>query len=108
MVGSEEPLKPAHSLPRYSEPTPETHRKVSREEEAELALKQTIYTPGTCWLLIALLLFTIALVPSLYLVIELHFRQSSGVASTLALSRAIALWESIRAVRRPADLWNLL
>ena len=33
-VGHDEPLKPTHSLPRYSEPTPETHRKVSREEEA--------------------------------------------------------------------------
>src|SRR5205085_10705164 len=42
-VGHDEPLKPTHSLPRYSEPTPETHRKVSREEEAELALKNSAF-----------------------------------------------------------------
>src|SRR5437762_1711634 len=108
MVGSEEPLKPAHSLPRYSEPTPETHRKVSREEEAELALKQTIYTPGTRWLLIALFLFTIALVPTIQLAIELRFPQSSGVPATFALSRAYPGWERIRAVRSAADLWHLL
>src|SRR5947207_838956 len=107
-VGHDEPLKPTHSLPRYSEPTPETHRKVSREEEAELALKQTIYTPGTRWLLIALFLFTIALVPTIQLVIELNFPQSSGVPSTFALSRAYPGWESIRAVRSAADLWHLL
>ena len=45
-VGHDEPLKPAHSLPRYSEPTPETHRKVSREQEAELALKGEYYKTG--------------------------------------------------------------
>ena len=58
-VGGDEPLKPTHSLPRYKDPTPETHRKVSREEEAELALKGTIYTRGTRALLITLFLLTI-------------------------------------------------
>ena len=58
IIGGEEPRKPTHSLPRYSEPTPETHRKLSREEEAELALKHTVYTPGTRSLLIALFLLT--------------------------------------------------
>src|SRR4051812_47309516 len=40
-VGSEAPLPPEHSLPSYHEPTPETHRRISREEEAELALTRT-------------------------------------------------------------------
>src|SRR2546421_1474711 len=105
MVGSEEPLKPAHSLPRYSEPTPETHRRVSREEEAELALKNTIYTPGARWLLIALFLFTIALVPTIQLAVELRSPRPSSVPATFALSKAYPGWEKIRAVRSAANLW---
>ena len=85
IVGGEEPLKPTHSLPRYSEPTPETHRKVSREEEAELALKHTTYSPGTRTLLIALFLLTIAFVPAIQLAVEI---QSPRTSSTLALYRA--------------------
>src|SRR5881227_2723763 len=106
IVGSEEPLKPAHSLPRYSEPTPETHRRVSREEEAELALHHTIYTPGTCRLLIGLFLFTIGLVPTVQWVVEL----SSGrdIAAKAALANAYPRWERMRSVRSARDLWRLL
>jgi len=55
-VGHDQPLKPTHSLPRYSEPTPETHRKVSREDEAELELKNSAFTGGSRLVLIALFL----------------------------------------------------
>lgn len=58
--GSEEPLPPEHSLPSYGEPTPETHRSMSREDEAELALRATTFTPYTRALFISLFLATIS------------------------------------------------
>ena len=107
-VGGEEPRKPTHSLPRYSEPTPETHRKLSREEEAELALKHTLFTPGARWLLIALFLLTILLVPAIQLAVEFRSPRPSGGLATFDLYKAYPAWEKIRAVRSAADVWNLL
>ena len=108
VVGGEEPRKPKYSLPRYSEPTPETHRKVSREEEAELALKHTVYTPGTRWLLIALFLLTIVLVPAIQLAVELRSPRSSGGLATFDIYGVLPPWAKIRAVRSAVDLWRLL
>jgi SGNH hydrolase-like domain, acetyltransferase AlgX len=107
-VGGEEPRKPTHSLPRYSEPTPETHRKLSREEEAELALKHTIYTPGTRRLLIALFLLTITSVPAIQFAVELRSPRPSGGLPTFDLYKAYPAWAKIRAVRSARDLWHLL
>jgi hypothetical protein len=107
-IGGEEPRKPTHSLPRYSEPTPETHRRLSREEEAELALKHTIYTPGARWLLIALFLLTIILVPAIQFAVELRSPRSSGGLATFDLYKSYPAWTKIRAVRSAADLWHLL
>jgi alginate O-acetyltransferase complex protein AlgJ len=107
-VGGEEPRKPTHSLPRYSEPTPETHRKFSREEEAELALKHTVYTPGARWLLIALFLLTITSVPAIQFAVELRFPRPSGGLPTFDLYKAYPAWAKIRAVRSARDLWHLL
>jgi len=107
-VGGEEPRKPTHSLPRYSEPTPETHRRLSREEEAELALKHTLYTPGARSLLIALFLLTIISVPTIQLVVELRSPRPSGGLPTFDLYKAYPAWAKIRAVRSVADFWHLL
>ncbi|MEY2558712.1 MAG: alginate O-acetyltransferase complex protein AlgJ [Verrucomicrobiota bacterium] len=107
-VGGEEPRKPTHSLPRYSEPTPETHRKVTREEEAELALKHTIYTPGTRWLLIALFIVTITSVPAIQFAVELRSPRSSGGLATFDIYKALPAWAKIRTARSVADLWHLL
>jgi alginate O-acetyltransferase complex protein AlgJ len=107
-VGGEEPRKPVHSLPRYSEPTPETHRKLSRETEAELALKHTVYTRGTRWLLIVLFLLTIASVPAIQLAVELRSPRAAGGLATFYLYKAYPAWEKIRAARSPADIWRLL
>ena len=98
IVGGEEPRKPTHSLPRYSEPTPETHRKFSREEEAELALKHTVYTPGTRWLLIFLFLLTIALVPAIQMAVHLRYSQPAELP-TAALAKVLPGWEKIRTTR---------
>lgn len=107
-VGGEEPRKPTHSLPRYSEPTPETHRKLSREEEAELALKHSAYTPGARSLLIALFLLTIVTVPAIQFATELRSPRPSGGLATFDLYKPYPAWEKIRAVRSADDLWHLL
>ena len=108
IVGGEEPRKPQYSLPRYRDPTPETHKKVSREEEAELALKNTLYTPGARWLLIALFLLTIFLAPAIQFAVELHSPRPSGGLPTLDVYKTLPSWAKIRAVRSAADFWHLL
>jgi hypothetical protein len=107
-VGGDEPLKPTHSLPRYSEPTPETHRKVSREEEAELALKNTAYTRGSRSLLILLFLFTILSVPAIQFAVELRTPRTEGRLGTFNIYKAYPAWKKIRDVRSATDLWHLL
>jgi alginate O-acetyltransferase complex protein AlgJ len=107
-VGGEEPRKPTHSLPRYSEPTPETHQKLSREAEAELALKHTVYTPGARWLLIALFLLTITWVPTIQFAVELRSPRPSGGLATFDVYKVLPTRAKIRAVRNVAGLWRLL
>src|SRR6478735_6851103 len=70
---------PKYSLPRYADPTPSAaHRKLPREEEADLALKNTKFTPGTRQALIALFLLTIVAVPVIQLVGE--FRAAGSIS----------------------------
>jgi alginate O-acetyltransferase complex protein AlgJ len=107
-VGGDEPLKPTHSLPRYSEPTPETHRKVTREEEAELALKNTAFTPGSQRLLILLFLVIILSVPAIQFAVELRAPATEGRLGTFNIYKAYPAWEKIRTVRSPKDIWRLL
>ncbi|MEY2508376.1 MAG: hypothetical protein QOH01_2705 [Verrucomicrobiota bacterium] len=107
-VGHDEPLKPAHSLPRYSEPTPETHRKVSREEEAELALKNSAFAGPSRILLIGLFLLTILSVPAIQFAYEMRTGGTEPRAGTFNVYKAYPAWEKIRAVRGPRDLWRLL
>jgi alginate O-acetyltransferase complex protein AlgJ len=107
-VGGDAPLKPTHSLPRYSEPTPETHRKVSREEEAELALKNTAYTAGSRLLLILLFLITILSVPAIQFAVEIRAPRSEGRLGTFNVYKAYPAWKKVRAVRSATDVWHLL
>ncbi len=70
---------PKYSLPRYADPTPSAaHRKLPREEEADLALKNTKFKPGTRQTLIALFLLTILAVPVIQLVGE--FRAAGSIS----------------------------
>src|SRR3954471_3248364 len=87
-VGGDEPLKPIHSLPRYSEPTPETHRKVSREEEAELALKNSTFVGGSRLLLILLFLVTIVLVPAIQFAFEVRTPRTGDRLGTFNIYKA--------------------
>ena len=107
-VGHDEPLKPAHSLPRYSEPTPETHRKVSREEEAELALKNSAFAGPSRLLLIVLFLLTILSVPTIQFASEMGTPRSETRSGTFSLYKAYPAWKKIRAARSPRDVWRLL
>jgi alginate O-acetyltransferase complex protein AlgJ len=107
-VGGEEPRKPTHSLPRYSEPTPETRGKISREDEAEVEFGRTRYTPGTRSLLIALFLLTITSVPAIQFAVELRSPQPSGGVATFNLYKAYPAWTKILSVRSAVDLWHLL
>ncbi|MDQ6809265.1 MAG: hypothetical protein M3Z64_07555 [Verrucomicrobiota bacterium] len=85
-VGQDEPRTPTHSLPSYHEPTPETHRRLSREEEAELALTRTRFSRGSRWFLIAMFLVTLALVPTIQFLHDLARDGGAhrGVAAELA------------------------
>jgi len=107
-VGSEKPLKPDRSLPGYDEPTPETHRKMSREKEAELALNNTRFTPGTRSLLIALFLLTILAIPAIQLVSELRASHSGGGLAMFDVCKLLPSREKIRATRTFADVDHLV
>jgi alginate O-acetyltransferase complex protein AlgJ len=107
-VGRDEPLKPTHSLPRYSEPTPETHRKVSREEEAELALKNSAFGGGSRLALIALFLITILSVPAIQFAYETATPHPDDRLGTFNVYKAYPAWNKIRAARSPRDVWRLL
>ncbi len=107
-IGRLKPWKPTRSLPSYEEPTPETSRKLSREEEAELALKHTAFAPGTAMSLIALFVLTIGVVPAIQLGSELG---AHGPAGTLPIFNVFKLLPSaakIAAVRSANDVWQLL
>jgi alginate O-acetyltransferase complex protein AlgJ len=100
-------VKPKSSLPRYDEPTPEAGGTLSREQEAELALSHTLYTPGSRTIIVVLFLATIAIVPLIELVAQ---RNARGDVATLIsrLTASFPSWEQIRAARNWADFENLV
>jgi alginate O-acetyltransferase complex protein AlgJ len=95
-------------LPRYSEPTPETHRKVSREDEAEMALKNSAFTGPSRLLLIVLFILTILSVPTIQFAYEKSRPQTDSRLGTFNLYKAYPAWKKIRTVRGPRGLWRLL
>ncbi|HEV3409951.1 MAG TPA: hypothetical protein VG095_06640 [Chthoniobacterales bacterium] len=101
-VGHDEPRRPTRSLPSYKEPTPETRRKLTREDEAEIALKRTVFTPGTAHLLIAFFLLTITIVPAIELVTELRHTPRGQLPPMLQTFRAIL--PTIRGLPRAEEI----
>jgi alginate O-acetyltransferase complex protein AlgJ len=90
---------PKYSLPRYADATPSAaHRKLPREEEADLALKNTKFTPGTRQTLIALFLLTIVAVPTIQLVGE--FR----AAGSISRMPMVSIFKSLPWVPHAEDL----
>lgn len=104
LVGGLKPRKPSRSLPSYKEPTPETNPKLSREEEAELALKRTEFTAGTPVLLVTLFLLTIVSVPFIQLVAEL--RTPALGLRMLDLFKTLPSATELSAIRGWRDLTN--
>jgi len=107
-IGSEEPLRPTRSLPSYAEPTPETHRRISREEEAELALKNTEFARGTRSLLVVLFLMTIMAVPATQFVSELRTTKTIARLPMFLVFRTLPAWSRIRNVHGVRDFWDIL
>ncbi len=96
---SKPPTPPEHSLPSYGEPTPETKRKMSREDEAELALGRTDFSPGARTLLIVAFLLTIMAVVVAQIIARQPIFEMHGVLPSSA---------KIHAVRSPGDFWELI
>ena len=105
-VGGEQPLKPKHSLPSYGEPTPETHRKLSRETEAELALKNTQLEPGTAIFLTLAFLAAICAVPLIQFAHEV--RTASSIRSLPTFAAFGSLIPRHPVVHSVRELWNAL
>src|SRR5260370_41461802 len=103
---------PKYSLPRYADPTPSAaHRKLPREEEADLALKNTKFVPGTRQTLIALFLLTIVAVPAIQLIGE--FRAAGSISRLPIISIFKSLpWlphgEDLKSVERTLENESLI
>jgi hypothetical protein len=102
------PLKPKRSLPSYSEPTPETHRRLSREEEAEISLKNTLFTRGLCAALIVLFCLTIATVPIIQFGTEIGATHSLWRLPSSRVFSTLGARFSLRGLYRPERLWHML
>ena len=102
----ENPRKPEHSLPSYSEPPlrEKKQRHLDREEVAERDLKGTTFRPGALRLLIAAFLVTITVPAVLQFAAEL--RAGRGFPS-FDVIRTLPKWQKIHAAKNPADFWNL-
>ncbi|MGI8435714.1 MAG: alginate O-acetyltransferase AlgX-related protein [Chthoniobacterales bacterium] len=107
LVGNWKPRIPKRSLPSYDDPTPETNPKFSREEEAEAALKNTVFTRGTSALLIALFLGTIASVPLLQFAVEWRAHRTGTSWPMLDVFKTIAP-HGLTSARTPREVWNSL
>jgi alginate O-acetyltransferase complex protein AlgJ len=90
---------PKYSLPRYADPTPSAaHRKLPREEEADLALKNTKFAPGTRQTLIALFVLTIVVVPTIQLIGEYR---AAGAFSRMPM---VTIFKSLPSLPHGEDL----
>ena len=79
------------SVRNRDEPTEARHGKISREKEAELALKSTCFTPGACALLVTLFVLTLAAVlvnPHLFVYDLLVLAPALLLLANLALASA--------------------
>jgi alginate O-acetyltransferase complex protein AlgJ len=112
LVGTEEPRLPKRSLPSYDEPTPETHRRLTREEEAELALTRTNFTPGTPVALVTLFVITILFVPAVQFLAELRTHRPGvslpmfdvlKVATTPLAARRLPRAEELKAAEKTLE-----
>ncbi|MBV9490408.1 MAG: hypothetical protein JO069_11905 [Verrucomicrobia bacterium] len=95
-------------LPSYQHPLPGRGRLISREEEAERALKGTAFGRGTRWLLVTLFLLTIGTWPAVQFVAELRTSGADASLPMFDLLKLLPSWSKICRVRSLADLGHLL
>jgi SGNH hydrolase-like domain, acetyltransferase AlgX len=107
-IGHDAPSTPKHSLPSYREPTPETRRKVSREEEAEIALKNTFFTSASRELLTAIFLATIVAFPAIQFTSEFRAVHSLRRLPTLTAFSSLCSRFHLEERRSPADFWRVI
>ncbi|MBV9998042.1 MAG: hypothetical protein JO015_02910 [Verrucomicrobia bacterium] len=88
-------------------PLPDTDRLISREEEAERALKKTAFTRGTRCLLVTLFLLTIGTWPAVQIITELRTSGTDDALPMLDLLKLLPSWSKICGVRSLADLGHL-
>jgi hypothetical protein len=96
------------SVRNRDEPTEARHGKISREKEAELALKSTCFTPGACALLVTLFVLTLAAVPILQFVTEFEKARPGNSLPMFDVFKVLPSWTKIRNVRSLPELWELL
>jgi SGNH hydrolase-like domain, acetyltransferase AlgX len=96
------------SIQNRNEPTELTSGKISREKEAELALKATRFAPGACALLVTFFLLTLAAVPLLQFTNELKNARSGSSLPMFDVFKVLPSWTKIWSVRNLAELWDLL
>jgi hypothetical protein len=90
------------------DPRSETHGKISREKEAELALKTTLFTPGARTLLLALFLLTMGSIPVLQLATGIQNPRAGGLLPVFDVFTLLPSWTKLGKVRSPLELWDLL
>ncbi len=117
-LSDEAARKPHHGLIREAQP----RVKISREEEAKLALEHTAITRPMCWTLVIFFLITIFSVPVLQSVVEVRRSAAERRAQmaageqpeTKTVPTILEAWqelpspEQIRAVRNPQEAWSLI
>jgi len=86
----------------------ETQRNISREKEADLALKSTRFTPGARILLVALFLLTLAAVPLLQFAVEVGTPRASGSLPMFDGLKMLPGWAKIGTVHNLGELWDIL
>lgn len=110
--------KSHHGLIREAEPKV----KISREEEAKLALEHTVITRPMCWALTLCFLITIFSVPLLQSAVEVQRHRAERQAQIASgeqpdvktVPTILEAWqelpskEQLRAVRSPQEAWNLI
>ncbi len=108
LVGTWKPRRPQRSLPSYDEPTPETNPRLSREEEADLALKRTVFTSGTPTFLIAAFLLTIVSVPILQFVAERRAQPTGASLPMFDIFKTLPAPAKLARARGLREVWNVL
>lgn len=107
-MGETKPAKQTTPAPNRRESLRQNRVKISREEQAEHALKSTSMAPGACTVIVTLFLLTISLAPLLQLVTELPALREGNSIPMLAVFKVLPSWAKISGSHNLVELWDLL